>query len=449
MSECVICYTDSVQGFRCPDCLCFACRTCMKKHIFDNADINIYCVNCDYQLSIYDIHNVLQSQIKQFFKILNEIGIKIEESLDYRFAEVIKIYKLLPEYYDATKSYKRTHLIDVARSNDIEVLLEDENIDIVRKIFDKYFRNIDVNKSTLRSKIFSEYRNTSKSKIILSLYNTFVRMIVQDIEYKVKYKCQDCPNGFLDNNYICVLCNTKFCHKCFEKLTSSHQCDENDIASIKLIKKDTRPCPKCYTRIHKISGCNQMFCTNCNIGFDWKTGALVKQNFHNPHRAEWLRNNADIIEHTEDDCLTLAFPYDSVYYDYNQQRIEINDLITTRYDDIYNVKKDILRLLFLIDSGAKSTYKTKFVSISNTYRYIQTVNVILQQYSEILRDILFTAIKFSNKNYESLLKEARDSTQKILDNVATNMFNRNAVSVTITRRLTHGRVQFISQYPSI
>jgi len=36
-----------------------------------------------------------------------------------------------------------------------------------------------------------------------------------------------------------------------------------------LIRADTKPCPQCNTRIHKISGCNKMHCEVCDCSFCW------------------------------------------------------------------------------------------------------------------------------------------------------------------------------------
>ena len=47
--------------------------------------------------------------------------------------------------------------------------------------------------------------------------------------------------------------------------------------------KDSKPCPNCYIPIFKLSGCNQMFCTNCHVVFDWISLKIDKGPVHNQH----------------------------------------------------------------------------------------------------------------------------------------------------------------------
>ena len=46
-----------------------------------------------------------------------------------------------------------------------------------------------------------------------------------------------------------------------------HKCDEEKVASVEMLKRDTKPCPKCGTPIHKIEGCDQMWDPQCGTAF--------------------------------------------------------------------------------------------------------------------------------------------------------------------------------------
>lgn len=109
-------------------------------------------------------------------------------------------------------------------------------------------------------------------------------------DFHAEFKCPSCELGFLNENYICNYCKSKFCNECLTVLNKDHKCKASDKATFKMIKETTKPCPKCACRIYRISGCNQMFCTTCHTGFDWVTGKIITKNFHNPHRMEWLNS---------------------------------------------------------------------------------------------------------------------------------------------------------------
>lgn len=110
-----------------------------------------------------------------------------------------------------------------------------------------------------------------------------------------------CPNedcrGFLSSAYKCGICNIFVCPKCFEikglNKNDPHECDENNVKAAELIKKETKPCPKCAVPIFKIHGCNQMWCTQCHVAFSWSTGRIENGVVHNPHFYEWARKNGN------------------------------------------------------------------------------------------------------------------------------------------------------------
>lgn len=118
----------------------------------------------------------------------------------------------------------------------------------------------------------------------------------------------------------CPLCRVVFCVECMEPLkpqktpgplnsketqeplnsketeethtsalqTEPHICDPDTKASVKAVRDESKPCPKCAAPISRVSGCNQMWCVICHTAFDWRTGLIVRA-AHNPHYYEWLQ----------------------------------------------------------------------------------------------------------------------------------------------------------------
>lgn len=106
-----------------------------------------------------------------------------------------------------------------------------------------------------------------------------------------------CPDegcrGFLSSQYKCEICKKWACPQCLvvlgEQKPEDHVCDPNTKASAELIKKETKPCPSCGTRISKIDGCDQMWCTECHTAFSWRTGEVETGAVHNPHFYQFQR----------------------------------------------------------------------------------------------------------------------------------------------------------------
>ena len=100
-----------------------------------------------------------------------------------------------------------------------------------------------------------------------------------------KYLCPigDCPGLVLGET--CNACQKQCCVHCHaEKAPNKeHVCSED----AKMVIRDSKPCPKCHSLIHKTEGCNAMFCTKCSTRFDWITLQISETN-SNMHYAELI-----------------------------------------------------------------------------------------------------------------------------------------------------------------
>jgi hypothetical protein len=119
---------------------------------------------------------------------------------------------------------------------------------------------------------------------------------------------EDC-RGFL-SGWKCGICGVKVCSKCHviksDQEGHEHECKDDDVATAKLLEKETKNCPNesCRAPIFKVEGCDQMWCTKCQTAFSWRTGEIVMNQsaIHNPHYYEWLRkqNNGVIPRNAGD-----------------------------------------------------------------------------------------------------------------------------------------------------
>ncbi len=111
-------------------------------------------------------------------------------------------------------------------------------------------------------------------------------------QFTQKCPVEDC-RGFLSSQWKCGTCQTYVCNECLvpkgKERDAAHTCNEDTKATAALIRKETKPCPKCGMGISKVDGCDQMWCISCQTPFSWSTGRLVFGVVHNPHYYQWLR----------------------------------------------------------------------------------------------------------------------------------------------------------------
>lgn len=110
-----------------------------------------------------------------------------------------------------------------------------------------------------------------------------------------------CPaegcRGFLTNTPgtstgVCNVCQRPTCLRCMHAKAEGHECNEDDVETVRLLQRETKPCPSCSAAIQKVDGCDQMWCTICHTAFSWRTGQAVTGRVHNPHYFQWLTQQA-------------------------------------------------------------------------------------------------------------------------------------------------------------
>jgi hypothetical protein len=131
------------------------------------------------------------------------------------------------------------------------------------------------------------------------------RTLLYEAPVKKKKKfIRKCPvnecQGFLSTSWKCSLCTNSICKECNEIDDEDHKCDPATVETIKLLAKDTKPCPKCGEMIFKASGCSQMWCTSCHCVFDWNTMEVDNGIVHNPHYYEYQRQHGTLARQPGD-----------------------------------------------------------------------------------------------------------------------------------------------------
>ena len=107
-------------------------------------------------------------------------------------------------------------------------------------------------------------------------------------EFVAACPTEDC-RGFLSSQYRCGTCLNTFCAHCRVLKSETHVCDPELVSTLRAIAKDSRACPGCGTAISRVSGCDQMWCINCDVAFSYASGERIQGVIHNPHYFERLR----------------------------------------------------------------------------------------------------------------------------------------------------------------
>lgn len=135
--------------------------------------------------------------------------------------------------------------------------------------------------------------NVRRAQLIAEL-NTITQKIYEIQTANTVATTSKCPacKGYLDAEMHCDLGGHSICRDCYKEVAEGHKCDEADVATVKELVRDCKPCPKCGVFIGRESGCDNMFCVDCKTAFNWRTMRIQEGGYiDNPHYFEYARAN--------------------------------------------------------------------------------------------------------------------------------------------------------------
>ncbi len=269
------------------DCDFKCCKTCIRTYLLSTNDPK--CMKCN---KIWNLNFLVMNLNRTF--VTNDYCLHNKKNI-----LELEISKLPDSMND----------VEYTKSKLNQIVKIDEDCKVIQKDIDYYNKQIteilnlqkplkDKKFKLIQEKNFCEREayNFTNKKIELKEKKTFI----------MPCPVEDC-RGFLSKNYKCAICSTYTCPKCFDIIgknkNAEHICNEDSIKTAELIKKETKPCPSCGTRISKIDGCDQMWCVECHQAFSWKTGLADNGVVHNPHFYEFQRNNNGSVARAPGDVL--------------------------------------------------------------------------------------------------------------------------------------------------
>jgi hypothetical protein len=244
--DCTVCCEKLNKSTRkeviCNYCSYSSCRACFQKYLTESID-DPHCMNC-------------KKQFNRDFLADSCTSVFISTSF---------------------KEYRQNVLFDREKALLIEtqpyVVVEREKMKLRDEIA---LIHKDIDKLEAAKRVHFNKINTINQRILgLNIHNSEEVGTQESRKFIRKCPVDNC-RGFLSSRWKCGTCDTFICNKCNEVKDEDHECKPENIASMELLNKDTKPCPECATMIFRVSGCPQMWCTNCNTPWDWNTGRKVQ-----------------------------------------------------------------------------------------------------------------------------------------------------------------------------
>lgn len=270
--ECSVCLEKITGSVRkevpCQYCQYAACLTCVKRYMLESPQ-DAHCMNCKRAWNREFIDSYLSMSFRK-----NALKAHREEILVDR--EKARLPLLQPRV-------------------SAKVRADEMNVQILDSL--KMVAELEKTVASARHNIYAlQNRQHRLREIAAGNIPPTEENAVGD-KKEVRQFTQKCPvedcRGFLSSQWKCGTCQTYVCHECLvpkgKERDAAHTCNEDTKATAALIRKETKPCPKCGMGISKVDGCDQMWCISCQTPFSWSTGRLVFGVVHNPHYYQWLR----------------------------------------------------------------------------------------------------------------------------------------------------------------
>ena len=259
-----------------------------------------------------------------------------------------------------------------------------------------------------------------------------------------------CPveecRGFLSTSLKCGTCSTYSCKDCHmpkaSKRDEEHKCDPDLVATVKLLANDTKPCPACSTSIFKISGCDQMYCTNCHTPFSWTKGTIETGVIHNPHYYQMQRElNGGVAPRNRGDVRCGGAPamwrineklraaqVTFVHADESHRSIaHVNNVELPRFpNQLGEADNSRLRVSYLMKKIDEKTWKSKLKAKMKKQEKNVEINQILRMYTQTLSDIFGNIVEGKNDDvaqHVASCAQLRDYTNKQLSKIGARFDN--------------------------
>lgn len=406
-------------------CFCnfIACRECYETYLLTIN--NSRCMNneCDklwtrkFLNEKFTKHFITNKYKKHLEKIFFDKERSLLPATQQVVERIIKQEELIEENIQLDKTMTQMYKLNSLGNNIVELKM---NENIYKKWMDnsliKMIENLDIEKVKFES---SDFLNKAREISTIKHNNTIY--LNSDGKEKVERKqfIRKCGNylcrGFLSTQWKCGICSKSTCKEChvYKDNEEEHECKKEDIETAKLLNTDSKPCPKCAVIIFKVDGCDQMWCTECNTAFSWKTGTIETKSIHNPHYYEYLRKNQTVMPRNPNDIIcgrdlnyniipsTVKYVNEKIFSRLfiiigSTMHIQRVELPRFEINDFLNNEK--LRISYLRNRISEEDFCIKLQREYKKYDKNKELHSIISMYISSVTDIVYRFIDYYNKN---------------------------------------------------
>lgn len=264
-------------------------------------------------------------------------------------------------------------------------------------------------------------------------------------------KCPDPEcRGFLSTAWKCGLCSKWACPECHElkgeDRDAEHTCNPDNVATAKLLAKDSRPCPGCGTVITKIEGCDQMWCPQCHCAFSWRTGQKESGVVHNPHFYEWQRKqNGGVAPRVAGDNPCGGIP---TYHEVNNRLISLGSKDIKYVLDFHRIVQHVqhveiqrlhnvfneldnqdIRILYLLGRITQDEIKVEVQKREKKREKERAVRRAMEVLVQAGTDILRRIMSETDINKKRLIVEEIDALRLYVNELLAKIHERMKLSV--------------------
>ncbi len=361
--ECTICLDPVIKPkdkVECFSCGCVTCKDCTKAHLITSK--LPYCSNpeckagwdLNFLLLIFGVwinstkeggyrYHIKKLALDREKSKLPETMLRVPKVLEFKKAKKKitdcerEIEKMKNKQKEMNLALKNIHL-----TCDKKKKIREERKELIKKI-----KETKAHKWNLKGEIWNVTTTTSSKEKKEEKKITFICPCPRD----------ECRGMINSSTFKCVVCEKGICRKCREKRDKEdgHKCDKNTIESVKLMRNDTKPCPKCATLIFKIAGCFDpetpilLYSGKIITAKDINVGDILLGDDGLPRVVEELMNGIDtmyqISQNKASDYIVNSQHKLVVKYSEEQANVHISEPIEITVQDFLKLHSSTKRLL--------------------------------------------------------------------------------------------------------